>query len=91
MVFQSLLTNTGSETAQSQTVNLASSSLSKVKFSPSAMSNTLIGMEVIMALTIGSGSTAGTATTVGSDIYTVKVTSGSSTTLNISGIRQVQS
>ena len=90
MVFQSLLTNTGSETAQSQTVNLAASSLSKVKFSPSAMTNTLIGMEVIMALTIGSGSTAGTATTVGSDIYTVKVTSGSSTTLNISGIRQVQ-
>ena len=89
-MFQSLLGSTGSELAQSQTVNLSANTVTKVKFSPSSMNGDLLGYEVIFALSITSGTTAGNATTVLSSLYAEKITSGSKTMLNISGSREFQ-
>jgi len=89
-MFQSLLGSSGSELAQSQTVILSANTVTKVKFSPASMSGDLLGYEVILSLSITSGTTAGNATTVGSSLYIHKITSGPKTMLNLSGFREFQ-
>jgi hypothetical protein len=89
-MFQSLLGSSGSELAQSQTVVLSANTITKVKFSPASMSGDLLGYEVILSLSITSGATAGTATTVGSSLYVHKITSGPKTMINLSGFREFQ-
>jgi len=89
-MFQSLLNSTASELAQSQTVVLSANTITKVKFSPTAMQGDLLGYQVIFSLSITSGSTAGNVTTVGSSLYSHKITTGPKTMINISGFREFQ-
>jgi len=89
-MFQSLLNSTASELAQSQTVVLSANTITKVKFSPTSMQGDLLGYQVIFSLSITSGSTAGNATTVGSALYSHKITTGSKTMINLSGFREFQ-
>jgi hypothetical protein len=89
-MFQSLLNSSASELAQSQTVVLSANTITKVKFSPSSMQGDLLGYQVIFSLSITSGSTAGNATTVGSSLYSHKITTGPKTMINLSGFREFQ-
>ena len=91
MVYHNLVTRTGSETAESQTVTLAASSLTKMKFSPTSFSTPIIGMELIFNASIGglaSGDT--TISDLLEMVYTMKATSGSDQTLLLSGSRQLE-
>jgi len=89
-MFQSLLNSTASELAQSQTVVLSANTITKVKFSPTSMQGDLLGYQVIFSLSITSGATAGNATTVGSALYSHKITTGPKTMINLSGFREFQ-